>query len=399
MHALLDTGASHSFISMHVATRLNACFQSDPTPLVTIGNTAKIKPVGICTLSFQFMNKEFTWRFLVMKELPFNIIFGSDFIIHSKLVLDIANGKFYVADRPHKRISFSNSDVLCALQGLTLEQKSQLDNLIAEFPQVFSDTIGTTDLVECELQMEGPPIAQRPFKQSPTKQAMIKEHVDKILSQPTAMPIVATDEHDSENESVSPELLEDMILLQMENISSFCKNVLAKYGVPIIAYKQLPGEHIQEFALRIHNSMCEVRGVKEIPDEQLFPKVFQGLHPSMKKLLPLPEPRTLGQIFYWYDDIISTVPPTDVFWCTAFPEQPREPEPSPKVAEEVISPTNNGVCYKCGSTGHFAYQCESARNRLVQPKRKNRRRRKAVKRLNTGFEGGLCKVVPSIRKM
>ena len=79
------------------------------------------------------------------------------------MVLDIANGKFWFNNgEKSKFMHFANSEFLCALQGLTEMQTNELDALIGEFPAVFSDTIGKTDLVECKLQVEGPPIAQPP---------------------------------------------------------------------------------------------------------------------------------------------------------------------------------------------------------------------------------------------
>jgi hypothetical protein len=58
-NALLDTGASHSFMQLSIAQSLKLSIVHSSSPEITIGNSCKIKPVGSCTVSFRFANKLF----------------------------------------------------------------------------------------------------------------------------------------------------------------------------------------------------------------------------------------------------------------------------------------------------------------------------------------------------
>jgi hypothetical protein len=80
-----------------------------------------------------------------------------------------------------KFLRFSNTEFLCTLQCLSSLQHTELDQLISEFPEVFSDKVGSTNLVQCKLEVEGPPIAQRRYPVSAQKRAIIKKRISEML--------------------------------------------------------------------------------------------------------------------------------------------------------------------------------------------------------------------------
>jgi len=133
--------------------------------------------------------------------------------------------------------------------------------------------------------------------------------------------------------------------------------------VPAKNYEQLPGEHVQSFAWRIQQSICENYGEEEVPEERLYHHVFNGLHPSIKKRLPLPHPETLAQVFYVFDVIAPLLPQDDDFRKDARAQRycppvvtisPKRDDPAIRVCE--------GICYRCGKPKHFAWQCDLPRN-------------------------------------
>ncbi|CAL8083574.1 unnamed protein product [Orchesella dallaii] len=114
----------------------------------------------------------------------------------------------------------------------------------------------------------------------------------------------------------------------------FCKEILNLHGVPVKPYKQLPGEHAQEFASRIFN--------RHPPEDEFW---------ALKRLMDFS-------------------PPTIAM--------------SPARDQDPAFPINPNDCYKCGENGHFAKHCSNPRNRDIQPRKKNKRQRKALKRMKQG---------------
>ncbi|CAL8108875.1 unnamed protein product [Orchesella dallaii] len=178
-------------------------------------------------------------------------------------------------------------------------------------------------------------------------------------------------------------------------LANCTRKLLEQQGVKLITYKQLPGEHIQVFAFRVETAMSENRGVK-IGEEILFPKVYEGLHPTIARLIKNPEITNIHQLFAVYDLLINRVPVDDPFWKEA--AEQRFTPPTLHIAlntPELKIQENQGECYKCGQQGHFAKECLNARNRAVQPKKKRKRIRgfSACNRCKS-LRAGLCKDIP-----
>ncbi|CAL8085376.1 unnamed protein product [Orchesella dallaii] len=164
-------------------TKLGLDFSSNSIHSVVIGNTTSVQPLGECNIQFKLSNVPYAHSFLVMKDLPFNVILGADFIRKSGLVLDLSRGEYWTKARQHKRMTFTNANVLCSLQGLSDTQKAELDSVLTNFPDVVTNTIGCTQAVQCQIKVDGPPIAQKPYPVSYAKRKIIKQHIDKMLEQ------------------------------------------------------------------------------------------------------------------------------------------------------------------------------------------------------------------------
>jgi len=165
--------------------------------------------------------------------------------------------------------------------------------------------------------------------------------------------------------------------------------------MPVIAYHQLNGEHIQDFALRVKHAIFDNTGTR-VPDERLFRHVTAGMHPSIRAKLEYPAPLTLPQLFVWYEAIIKDLDPEDDF---AKALQPPPPAEEHSIAEEqdldlTVQQNDSGTCFKCGQPGHLAYYCDSKRKRPLQGKHKNKKRGKRSQGCNkctTRLALGACK--------
>jgi hypothetical protein len=181
LSALIDTGASHSFIDHHTACKYGISFIQGNMPKVTIGNSSSVTPVGIGQESIRLSSHSFPISLHVMKSLPFQVILGTDFLRASRLVLDISNGCYYFPNDCRKYFSFINKEVLLALQGLTSSQEEQLSSVLGKFPDVLCDKIGCSSDTICQLKVTSEPIASKPYRTSPFKRNVIKSHIEKML--------------------------------------------------------------------------------------------------------------------------------------------------------------------------------------------------------------------------
>jgi len=152
-------------------------------PIVT-ADGGNLIPKHICKLEFKIAQRKFEHTFIVLKDSPWKLILGAEFIQKADILMDIPQAMFWFRNQPNeacKFIKFRNHEFLCALQGLSELQNQELNNLISEYPEVFTDKIGCTDLIPCKLEVEGPPIAMRPYPISQVKRKIMKEHVQEML--------------------------------------------------------------------------------------------------------------------------------------------------------------------------------------------------------------------------
>jgi len=182
-NALLDTGASHCFINHKAAVNLKIPILMKSIPPVMIGNAAEIQPLGSCIIPFRIGKENFEFEFFVLKSLPFSFILGSDFIRYSKLIPDLDSAKFWFKGKKNSKLTFANREILCALQGLTINQEQELEAILSEFPEVLCDRIGKTVGVQCKLKVDdSKPIAQKPYPVSKFKRELIDKHVKDMLN-------------------------------------------------------------------------------------------------------------------------------------------------------------------------------------------------------------------------
>ena len=181
---MLDACATKSFISKELASFLKPNFLPYKGEPIIQGDGSPLFPQHHCKLKFELGNKTFEHSFIVLEKSPFKIILGVEFIEQADILMDIPNGMFWFRGQPNapcKFMRFRNHEFLCALQGLSQLQEQELNGLILEYPEVFSGKLGCTDLVECKLEVKGPPIALPPYPISNKKRPIMKEHIREML--------------------------------------------------------------------------------------------------------------------------------------------------------------------------------------------------------------------------
>jgi len=178
---LLDTGASHSFVSVDFLNSNNIELRTSSLASVAVGNTTIVPVLGYCRIDFELNNRRFTWDFQVVEKLPFLIVLGADFISYAAIVIDLHNQSYYFANNANKIFPFTTNPILCRLEGIDESKQKELNDLLQNYKKAISLDIGKTDHVQCKLEMEGRPIAQKPYYESPPKRKLIKEHVQQML--------------------------------------------------------------------------------------------------------------------------------------------------------------------------------------------------------------------------
>lgn len=133
--------------------------------------------------------------------------------------------------------------------------------------------------------------------------------------------------------------------------------------MPIIA-KQLQGEHVQLFALRVDKLLQEATNNTAVDDCLLLQILLDGLWPSCKIHL-IHEPTSLDALFQFWETIPFLLPATDSFWRRHVNYSSNTLMISIRNEYALYEPQNPKDCYRCGILGHFAWQCTNARTKKL----------------------------------
>jgi len=116
-----------------------------------------------------------------------------------------------------------------------------------------------------------------------------------------------------------------------------------------ISYHQNPRDHIQAFTWRINTSLISSSGEQDVPEEVMLKRVMMGLHPLVRRHLPLPQPTTLEQLVVFGDAAAEIIPQDDSGWSLKAQEietkQSSQAEADTlSTKEERIVLVGEGVC-------------------------------------------------------
>jgi len=96
---LFDTGASACFVREDVAVELSPILKW-PTPLIfTLGNETIIKAKHTTDLRVDIKGHPLAHMFLVVPDLPYEVIIGADFFQRWKIKLDPATEEFIIDEK------------------------------------------------------------------------------------------------------------------------------------------------------------------------------------------------------------------------------------------------------------------------------------------------------------
>jgi len=211
LNVLLDSGSMRSLISMEHFQNMR---RGDPklqllktklTCVTASGQSLEI--VGEVKVPLKIHGFSWNWKFLVSRRLQSQPILGVDFISKTKMILELGSQKCYFAFAPSVTIKFcqNNNYMLCSLTRplstrfpqvqtgkLSAGQKARLEGLIRQYPDVLSDKLGLTHLMEYEIQLtDNKPVRLPPYRLSPPKMQYLREHIKTLLSDGVIEPSVS----------------------------------------------------------------------------------------------------------------------------------------------------------------------------------------------------------------
>lgn len=205
---LIDTGSARSFVSSEVFSKLKAhdliCrWQPTEARCVTATSTP-IQLEGAATLKLKIGYFSWKFTFLVSANLSVSCIIGADFIKKTGLIPDLQEQNLYFAFHRRVKIPFIGQDksvgsnVVCQPEGnsrpthLSAEQQKRLDNLCDLFPDVLTKRLGLTHLIEYDIKLkENASVKAHPYKLSPPKMAIMREHINELLNKGIIEPSVS----------------------------------------------------------------------------------------------------------------------------------------------------------------------------------------------------------------
>ena len=184
--AILDTGSHISVIPFH---KLND-FQKeeikewDLGPIRTV-QSSNFLPQGKINLRFQIQNRVFHNDFAVVKNYDVMIL-GIDVISKAGIIPDLKNKTFGFSDmnkKPFKLFQNKGEPLSSnSLRAMTDNEESQLNELLAQFPDVITDKVGKTNVFvhKIELQKEFQK-KHKPYPSSPKVQQEIDSQLKFML--------------------------------------------------------------------------------------------------------------------------------------------------------------------------------------------------------------------------
>lgn len=137
-------------------------------------NKTTLKILG--TTNFKLNIYGFTWyvQALVVHNISWNLVLGINFMVNSKLVLDVNTKTAYFKFKPQFNIPIEidmssginnmQPDVKIGLE----EARPAVEQLIKKYPNVFTDKIGRAIDLEVKIELKDPtPVKLRPYYMSP----------------------------------------------------------------------------------------------------------------------------------------------------------------------------------------------------------------------------------------
>lgn len=190
-NALIDTGATHSFIADDVAAYCRTMGLPKVQPTLSSVKLASQKIVHLVEayqVRMTIGSTTFTKVIPHLPQLVTDVVIGMDLLLQFQAQIDLATNQLTwtegpavvssVEEQPDPIRTTSQS----ARPALTKDQENRLTTFLKEELAQFESIKGTTPLLEHHIRLENPePIKQRYRPQNPYMQQVIREEVDQML--------------------------------------------------------------------------------------------------------------------------------------------------------------------------------------------------------------------------
>jgi hypothetical protein len=208
LSALLESGSARSLIPFeHFQqmrhTELNISLMGmDCTGVTASGQSLEI--MGQVKVPLKIQEFSWSWSFLVSRKLKSQPILGADFIVKTKMVLNLGNSICYFVFNPSVYINFTKDEgqPSCSqtnslpsrlphvqMGQLSPGQKEELERLINQYPNVLSKKFGLIHIMEYEIQLlDNTPVRLTPYRLSPPKMQYLRNHIKTLLREEVIEP-------------------------------------------------------------------------------------------------------------------------------------------------------------------------------------------------------------------
>jgi len=157
--------------------------ETEVTCVTASGQSLEI--VGEVKVPLTIHGFSWIWMCMVSRKLRSQPILGADFISKTKMVLELGRQRCYFAIAPSviNRFRQGNYYTSCSLTRslstrfpqvqtgkISSGQRAQIESLIKQYPDVLSDKLGLTNLMEYEIQLfDKTPVTLTLYRLSPPK--------------------------------------------------------------------------------------------------------------------------------------------------------------------------------------------------------------------------------------
>lgn len=200
MLALVDTGSSFCIISPETYETLlkqtKAIVNLEDSKLSAMSASGeKINFKHKITIHFKIGHLSWDFPFQVAGNLPVPVIIGSDFLTRSKAIINMANHTLAFPYGTPKTFTLLcapqnvSEDPIRMGQNLTDAQRQQVENLIAQFPDTITKSLGRTNLLKYHIRVNSNAVVRcKPYQYSPPKMAQMREHINDLLQKGVITP-------------------------------------------------------------------------------------------------------------------------------------------------------------------------------------------------------------------
>lgn len=196
INALVDTGSTCSIVSSEVflvlqqTTAVRDVSSSEMRAVSASGDMVSFESKVI--LHFKIGHLSWNYTFQVAKILPVPIIIGSDFLAHTRAVVNMATrtlsfpygspGAVFSLQQPDTGSDDGGLSRSQVADNLSADQKQRVFELLAQFPDTITPVLGQTHLVNYRIRVNSTEIVRsRPYQYAPPKLAQMREHIDELL--------------------------------------------------------------------------------------------------------------------------------------------------------------------------------------------------------------------------